>query len=162
MVEVSGHRSDHSLELLKPTKIYGPENYRLAPPWSLHPSLCSLSPAPSARLVLRDRHHMLRRDSAIAAQDNLATGWGRRAMAQSRYPLIRRWTPEEHQQLLAMAAAGRRPDAIAQALGRTEPAVRGRANLHNIPLRLVTQKAEKPMIKGAFMGQCRWTISCGW
>lgn len=50
-------------------------------------------------------------------------------MAQSRYPLIRRWTPEEHQQLLVMAAAGRRPDEIAQALGRTEPAVGGRANL---------------------------------
>jgi len=61
-------------------------------------------------------------------------------MAQSRYPLIRRWTPEEHQQLLAMAAAGCRPSEIAQALGRTEPAVRGRANLHNIPLRLVAQK----------------------
>lgn len=65
-------------------------------------------------------------------------------MAQSRYPLIRRWPPEEHQQLLAMAAAGCRPDEIAHALGRTEPAVRGRANLHNIPLRVVTQKRKSP------------------
>ncbi|UFW44835.1 hypothetical protein [Bradyrhizobium sp. WSM471] len=39
-----------------------------------------------------------------------------------------------------MAAAGRRPDEIASALGRTEAAVRGRAHVHNIPLRLVTQK----------------------
>lgn len=61
-------------------------------------------------------------------------------MDQSRYPLVRRWTSEEHERLLAMAAAGSRPDEIARALGRTEPAVRGRANLHNNPLRLVTQK----------------------
>ncbi|MCK1385086.1 Myb-like DNA-binding domain-containing protein [Bradyrhizobium sp. 21] len=61
-------------------------------------------------------------------------------MQQSRYPLLRRWTPEEHERLVAMAAAGRRPDEIARALGRTEPAVRGRANTHNIPLRLVTQQ----------------------
>lgn len=47
-------------------------------------------------------------------------------MDQSRYPLVRRWTPEEHEHLLAMAAAGSRPDEIARALGRTEPAVRGR------------------------------------
>ncbi|MBW5438358.1 SANT/Myb domain-containing protein [Bradyrhizobium canariense] len=65
-------------------------------------------------------------------------------MAQSRLPLVRRWTPEEHQQLLAMAAAGRRPAEIARALGRTEPAVRGRANLHNILLRLVTQRRKSP------------------
>ncbi|MCK1714021.1 Myb-like DNA-binding domain-containing protein [Bradyrhizobium sp. 143] len=58
-------------------------------------------------------------------------------MEQSRYPLVRRWTPEDHQRLVAMAAAGNRPDEIARALGRTEPAVRGRAHLHNIPLRLV-------------------------
>lgn len=68
MVKVSGHRSDHSLELLKPTKIYGPENYRLARRGASIQALCSLSPAPSARLVLRDRHHMLKRDSAIAAR----------------------------------------------------------------------------------------------
>nr|WP_247500370.1 hypothetical protein [Bradyrhizobium sp. 149] len=30
-----------------------------------------------------------------------------------------------------MAAAGSRPDEIAHALGRTEPAVRVRAHLHN-------------------------------
>ena len=61
-------------------------------------------------------------------------------MGQSRYPLVRRWTPEEHERLLAMAVAGSRPDEIARVLGRTEPAVRGRAHLHNIPLRLLTQK----------------------
>ncbi|TYO60900.1 hypothetical protein FXV83_41210 [Bradyrhizobium hipponense] len=61
-------------------------------------------------------------------------------MVQSRLPLVRRWTPEEHQRLLTMAAAGSRPDEIASALGRTEAAVRGRAHLYNIPLRLVTQK----------------------
>lgn len=37
-----------------------------------------------------------------------ATGWG---------PLVRRWTPEDHQRLIAMAAAGNRPDDIARALG---------------------------------------------
>jgi hypothetical protein len=61
-------------------------------------------------------------------------------MEQSRYPLLRRGTPEEHQRLVAMAAAGRRPDEIASVLGRTEAAVRGRAHVHHIPLRLVTQK----------------------
>jgi transposase-like protein len=61
-------------------------------------------------------------------------------MDQSRYPLVRRWTPQEHARLLELAAAGSRPDEIARALGRTEPAVRVRAHLHNIPLRLVTQK----------------------
>jgi hypothetical protein len=40
-------------------------------------------------------------------------------MEQSRYPLVRRWTPEDHQRLIAMAmaAAGNRPDDIARALG---------------------------------------------
>ncbi|MGY4596352.1 transposase-like protein [Bradyrhizobium sp. GM22.5] len=61
-------------------------------------------------------------------------------MGQSRYPLVRRWTPEEHERLLAMAAAGSRPHEIARALGRTEAAVWGRAHLYNIPLRLVTPK----------------------
>ncbi|MCK1455181.1 Myb-like DNA-binding domain-containing protein [Bradyrhizobium sp. 35] len=64
-------------------------------------------------------------------------------MNQSRYPLVRRWTPEEHQRLLSLAAAGTRPDEIARALGRTEPAVRGRAHLHNIPLRLVARKRSR-------------------
>lgn len=61
-------------------------------------------------------------------------------MEQSRYPIVRRWTTEEHERLVTMAAAGSRPDAIASALGRTEKAVRGRAHLHNIPLRLLTLK----------------------
>lgn len=61
-------------------------------------------------------------------------------MNQSRYPLVRRWTPEEHERLLKMAAAGSRPDEIAQALGRTEKAVRSRAHLHKIHWRLVTLK----------------------
>jgi hypothetical protein len=61
-------------------------------------------------------------------------------MDQSRYPLVKRWTPEEHERLVAMAAAGSRPGEIAGALGRTEKAIRGRAHLHNIPLRLVTLK----------------------
>jgi hypothetical protein len=67
-------------------------------------------------------------------------------MAQSRYPLIRRWTPEEHQQLLAMAAAGHRPDEIAQALGRTEPARPREFAQHSIATG--DAKAERPMIKG--------------
>lgn len=41
-------------------------------------------------------------------------------MRKSRYPLVRRWTPEEHERLLVMAASGSRPDEIARALGRTE------------------------------------------
>src|SRR5437764_271759 len=53
-------------------------------------------------------------------------------MDQSRYPLVRRWTSEEHERLLAMAAAGSRPDEIARALGRTEPAVRVRAHNHTV------------------------------
>lgn len=65
-------------------------------------------------------------------------------MAQSRLPLVPRGTPQEHQQLLAMAAARRRPDEIARALGSTEPVVRGRAHLHNIPSRLVMQKRKRP------------------
>lgn len=63
-------------------------------------------------------------------------------MAQSRLPLVPRGTPQEHQQLLAMAR--RRPDEIARALGSTEPVVRGRAHLHNIPSRLVMQKRKRP------------------
>jgi hypothetical protein len=40
---------------------------------------------------------------------------------QSRYPLVRRWTLQEHERLLAMAAAGRRPDEIARALMTVSP-----------------------------------------
>ena len=59
---------------------------------------------------------------------------------QSRYPLLKKWTAEEHEKLKALAEAGRRPDEIAVALDRSEAAVRVRAWQHGIALRLVTQK----------------------
>ncbi|MBR0704431.1 hypothetical protein JQ599_31320 [Bradyrhizobium diazoefficiens] len=59
---------------------------------------------------------------------------------QSRYPLLKRWTAEEHERLKAMAEAGRRPDEIALALNRSEAAVRVRAWQHGIALRTVTAK----------------------
>ncbi len=62
---------------------------------------------------------------------------------QSRYPLLRKWTAEEHEKLKAMAEAGRRPDEIAAELNRSEAAVRVRAWQHGIALRLVTQKRSK-------------------
>ncbi|MGY4513428.1 hypothetical protein [Bradyrhizobium sp. USDA 3650] len=42
---------------------------------------------------------------------------------QSRYPLLKKWTAEEHERLKALAEAGWRPDAIAGELGRSEAAV---------------------------------------
>jgi hypothetical protein len=59
---------------------------------------------------------------------------------QSRYPLLKKWTAEEHERLTALAEAGWRPDEIAAELGRSEAAVRVRAWQHGIALRLVTQK----------------------
>ncbi len=59
---------------------------------------------------------------------------------QSRYPLLKKWTAQEHERLKAMAAAGGRPDEIAAALQRSEAAVRTRAWQYDIPLKLVTQK----------------------
>jgi hypothetical protein len=59
---------------------------------------------------------------------------------QSRYPLLKKWTAEEHERLKALAEAGWRPDEIAGELGRSEAAVRVRAWQHGIALRLVTQK----------------------
>lgn len=59
---------------------------------------------------------------------------------QSRYPLLKRWTAEEHECLKAMAEAGRRPDEIALELNRSEAAVRVRAWQHGIALRTVTAK----------------------
>ncbi|PSO22928.1 hypothetical protein [Bradyrhizobium sp. MOS002] len=59
---------------------------------------------------------------------------------QSRYPLLKKWTAEEHERLKALAEAGWRPDEIAGELGRSEAAVRVRAWQHGISLRLVTQK----------------------
>ncbi|WP_259213113.1 SANT/Myb-like DNA-binding domain-containing protein [Bradyrhizobium centrosematis] len=61
----------------------------------------------------------------------------------ARYPWLRKWTPEEHAKLKAMAEAGRRPNEIAAELNRTERAVRARAWQHGILLRLVTQKRIK-------------------
>lgn len=62
---------------------------------------------------------------------------------QSRYPLLKRWTTEEHEQLKTMAEAGKRPDEIASALRRSEAAVRARAWQHGIDLRTVTGKRSK-------------------
>ncbi len=62
---------------------------------------------------------------------------------QSRYPLLKKWTAEEHERLKALAAAGRRPDEIAIELSRSEAAVRVRAWQHGIALRLVTTKRDK-------------------
>jgi len=62
---------------------------------------------------------------------------------QSRYPLLKKWTAEEHERLKALAEAGRRPDEIARELNRSEAAVRVRAWQHNIALRLVTSKRGK-------------------
>ncbi|WP_441237530.1 hypothetical protein [Bradyrhizobium sp. 930_D9_N1_4] len=59
---------------------------------------------------------------------------------QSRYPLLKKWTVEDHERLRAMAEAGRRPDEIAAELKRSEAAVRVRAWQYDIALRLVTQK----------------------
>ncbi|MCA1361256.1 hypothetical protein I6F14_07850 [Bradyrhizobium sp. IC3069] len=62
---------------------------------------------------------------------------------QSRYPLLKRWTADEHERLKALAEAGRRPDEIAAELNRSEAAVRVRAWQHGIALRTVTQRRGK-------------------
>ncbi|MCA1375300.1 MULTISPECIES: Myb-like DNA-binding domain-containing protein [Bradyrhizobium] len=62
---------------------------------------------------------------------------------QSRYPLLKRWTADEHERLKALAEAGRRPDEIAAELNRSEAAVRVRAWQHGIALRGVTQRRGK-------------------
>ncbi|MCK1358926.1 hypothetical protein IVB28_08850 [Bradyrhizobium sp. 199] len=62
---------------------------------------------------------------------------------QSRYPLLKRWTADEHERLKAMAEAGRRPDEIARELNRSEAAVRVRAWQHGIALRTVTAKRSR-------------------
>ncbi len=62
---------------------------------------------------------------------------------QSRYPLLKRWTADEHERLKMLAEAGRRPDEIAAELNRSEAAVRVRAWQHGIALRTVTQKRGK-------------------
>lgn len=70
---------------------------------------------------------------------------------QSRYPLLKKWTAEEHQRLKAMAEAGRRPDEIALELNRSEAAIRVRAWQHGIALRLVIAKRSKRgvLVRGA-------------
>ncbi|MCA1382772.1 MULTISPECIES: Myb-like DNA-binding domain-containing protein [Bradyrhizobium] len=62
---------------------------------------------------------------------------------QSRYPLLKRWTADEHERLKALAEAGRRPDEIAAELNRSEAAVRVRAWQHRIALRGVMQRRGK-------------------
>ena len=62
---------------------------------------------------------------------------------QSRYPLLKKRTAEEHQRLKAMAEAGHRPDEIALELNRSEAAVRVRAWQHGIALRSVMAKRSK-------------------
>lgn len=73
--------------------------------------------------------------------------WRRRtidgAMNQSGFPLVRRWTPEEHGRLMEMALEGKRPYEIARALSRTEPAVRGRAHLYKMPFAAIDNEARQ-------------------
>ncbi|WP_247468832.1 hypothetical protein [Bradyrhizobium sp. 137] len=57
--------------------------------------------------------------------------------------VVEEWTVEEHEQLKAMAEAGRQPDEIAKELNRSEAAVRIRSWQHGIALRLVTSKRGK-------------------
>jgi len=61
----------------------------------------------------------------------------------SRYPLLKKWTTEEHERLTAMAEEGRRPGEIAAELSRSEAAIRVRAWQYGIPLRLITSKRSK-------------------
>ncbi|UWU67055.1 SANT/Myb-like DNA-binding domain-containing protein [Bradyrhizobium sp. NC92] len=62
---------------------------------------------------------------------------------QSRYPLLKRWTADEHERLKALAEAGRRPDEIAAELNRSEAAVRVRAWQHGIALGTGTSRRGK-------------------
>lgn len=63
--------------------------------------------------------------------------------SQSSYPLLKKWTAEDHERLKSLAAAGVRPDEIAKQLNRSEAAVRVRAWQHGIALRLATNKRAK-------------------
>ena len=56
---------------------------------------------------------------------------------QSRYPLLKKWTAEEHERLKALAEAGRRPDEIARELNRSEAAVRSAARLGVLAMAVV-------------------------
>lgn len=63
---------------------------------------------------------------------------------QSTWPLVKRWTAEEHERLKAMAESGMRADEIASTLARSEKAVRARAGQHGITLKLLTSKSPTP------------------
>jgi DNA-binding NarL/FixJ family response regulator len=70
------------------------------------------------------------------------------SLNQSSWPLLKRWTDEEHAQLKSMAAEGARVEEIAQALNRSEKAVRARAWQHNIDLRLIAPKSRPRRMPG--------------
>ena len=59
---------------------------------------------------------------------------------QSTWPLVKRWTAEDHDRLKALAESGMRADEIAATLACSEKAVRARAWQHGIPLRLLAPK----------------------
>jgi len=61
---------------------------------------------------------------------------------KSTYPLLKKWTTEQHERLV-MAEAGWRPSQIAAELNRSEAAIRVRAWQYGIVLRLVTTKRIK-------------------
>ncbi len=63
---------------------------------------------------------------------------------QSTWPLVKRWTAEEHARLKALAEAGMRADEIASTLARSEKAVRARAWQHGIILKLSSAKSPTP------------------
>lgn len=94
-----------------------------ARPRSGRTSPARLAPRPAAALSfwpIADQQptSLVGRESANCIGRHRRASWGAAgAMEQSRYPLVRRWTPEDHQRLIAMAAAGNRPDDIARALG---------------------------------------------
>jgi hypothetical protein len=61
-------------------------------------------------------------------------------LMQSSWPLVKRWTAEEHERLKALAAEGLRADEIASTLDRSEKAVRARAWQHGIALKVLFPK----------------------
>jgi hypothetical protein len=63
---------------------------------------------------------------------------------QSTWPLVKRWTAEEHERLKAMAESGMRAEEIASSLARSEKAVRARAGQHGITLKLLTVRSPTP------------------
>ncbi|EJN11967.1 hypothetical protein PMI42_04686 [Bradyrhizobium sp. YR681] len=63
---------------------------------------------------------------------------------QSTWPLVKRWTAEEHHRLKTLAESGMRADEIAATLSRSEKAVRARAWQHGITLKLLAPKPGPP------------------